>query len=67
MMEKVLIRFCPDIMRSLSMAEELKDEYRQQGYEVVDLILCFFKLMLDDGFVLVGWEDGAFYTQCFPY
>lgn len=63
---KSLVKWC-DIHKSITASKELMKEYKGIGYEVEPLILPFFKLLLDDGYVLISYEKDGFYSRTFTF
>ena len=62
--QKCILRKC-DVFNSLDVGKQLKQEYLDGGYEIEDLPMCFFKITLDEGYVFVYWEDGAFWQEIY--
>lgn len=63
-MYKQIIKSHADVMTVPEALDKMKSDYEVQGYECQLLANCL-KIELDDGYVMIFWENGAFYQECY--
>lgn len=61
-MMKTIIKKHDDVLTVTEEIRKMEHEYLLQGYDVV-VLGNSLKLKLADGFVLVYWQDGAFWQE----
>lgn len=62
-MYKQILKSHADVMTVPETLEKMKSEYQLQGYECQMLANCL-KIDLDDGYVMIYWENSAFWQEC---
>lgn len=62
-MYKQILKSHSDIMTVPLELERMKEEYRLEGY-CCELLANCLKIKLDDGYVMIYWENGAFFQEC---
>lgn len=59
---KQLIKTWEDVSTVLEEMKRIEKEYQKQGYTTERVMNCI-KLMLDDGYVVIWWEDGCIWQE----
>ena len=52
-----------DVLTVPEEIQRMKNDYLAQGYKC-DVFCNTLKIHLDDGYVMIFWENGAFYQEC---
>lgn len=60
------LRTC-DALSALRILKQLRNEHENVGYECHDLLLGAYRYELEDGFVVVCWEDGWITEEAYEY
>lgn len=60
------LRAC-DALSAPKILRELKKEHESVGYECHDLLLGAYRYELEDGFVVVCWENGWIIEDGYEY
>lgn len=64
LIEKRLFKPCEvlDVHEELN---RMRRTHKRYGWEIRDVLPCSYTLVLDDGYVVIGWEDGAIYEYMY--
>lgn len=63
---KQIIKSHTDIFTVPETLANMKKDYEQDGYNC-ELLGNLLKINLDDGYVMIFWENGAFYQECHEF
>ena len=61
---KEIIKHHKDCMTVQEALQKMQQDYAKQGYNCT-LKLNTLKIKLDDGYVMIWWQDGVFWQECF--
>lgn len=64
-MEKTILKSWPDPITVPEEIKRMKEEYKSQGFSCRTKLNTLF-LDLQDGTVMISWENGMFYQEIMP-
>lgn len=63
---KQIIKSHTDVITVPEEIEKMRRDYEEQGYQC-ELLADLLKLVFDDGYVMIFFQNGAFYQECHLY